>query len=135
MKLQRHAPRIFAPSRATYFYAALIFVFFLLRYIASLTDVHTFDALSYVLDVDRKPWTEMFHPHHLAYGPLGALSLSIARAFGYTGTAAEPLQIVNALAGALGIAAFFLITQRTTKRTDASLIAALLLGGSYAYWY
>ena len=135
MKLQRHAPGIVPVSRASYFYAALIFVFFLLRYVVSLTDVHTFDALSYVLDVDRKPWTEMFHPHHLAYGPLGALSLTIARAFGYTGTAAEPLQIVNALAGAFGIAAFFLVTKRLTYRTDAALIAALLLGGSYAYWY
>ena len=43
----------------------------LLLYLATLTQVHTFDALSYVTSVERKPWTEVFHPHHLAYGPLG----------------------------------------------------------------
>jgi hypothetical protein len=52
-----------------------LFLIVLLRYLTSLTQVHTFDALSYVLDVDRKPLRELFHPHHVAYGPLGALAL------------------------------------------------------------
>jgi len=52
----------------------LLFVLTLLLYLATLTQVHTFDALSYVTSVERKPWTEVFHPHHLAYGPLGALA-------------------------------------------------------------
>jgi hypothetical protein len=46
---------------------------FCMLYLLTLTDVHTYDALSYILDVDRKPWPELFHPHHLAYGPFGAL--------------------------------------------------------------
>src|SRR6187551_3843578 len=98
-------------------------------YLATLTYVHTFDALSYVTSVERKPWTEVFHPHHLAYGPLGVLALHAGRALGYTGGAALPMQIVNALAGALGVALFYVIVRRVAQRDDLALAGALLLGG------
>ncbi len=114
---------------------ALLFLGFLGLYLATLTRVHTFDALSYILDVDRKPWPELFHPHHLAYGPLGSLVKSIARGTGLTGSAALPLQLTNALAGALGVALCYRVTLRASGRADLALVAALLLGGSYAYWY
>jgi hypothetical protein len=104
-------------------------------YLTTLTQVHTFDALSYVTSVERKPWTEVFHPHHLAYGPLGVLALHAGRALGYTGGAALPMQVVNALAGALGVALFYAIVRRVTQRDDLALASALLLGGGYAYWY
>src|SRR5215212_6388650 len=97
-------------------------------YLTTLTQVHTFDALSYVTSVERKPWTEVFHPHHLAYGPLGVLAMHAGRALGYTGGAALPMQIVNALAGALGVALFYVIVRRVTRRNDLALISALLLG-------
>jgi len=107
----------------------------LLLYLATLTQVHTFDALSYVTSVERKPWTEVFHPHHLAYGPLGVLAQSLGRALGYSGGAALPMQLVNATAGALGMALFFSIVRRATGRGDLALVAALLLCSAYAYWY
>ena len=112
-----------------------LFLLVLLRYLTSLTQVHTFDALSYVLDVDNKPLRELFHPHHVAYGPLGAFALSAARLFGYAGEPAVPLQVVNALAGAGGVALFFLVLRRITLRGDVAYVVALLLGASYAYWY
>lgn len=107
----------------------------LLLYLATLTQVHTFDALSYVTSVERKPWTEVFHPHHLAYGPLGALALAFGRALGYAGGAALPMQVVNATAGALGVTLFFSIARRATGRADVALVVALLLCSAYAYWY
>jgi Dolichyl-phosphate-mannose-protein mannosyltransferase len=113
----------------------VLFLGALLLYLTTLTHVHTFDALSYVTSVERKPWTEVFHPHHLAYGPLGALALALGRALGYTGGAALPLQLVNAAAGAAGVALFFSIARRVTCRPDLGLAAALLLGMAYAYWY
>jgi hypothetical protein len=113
----------------------ILFVLFLLCYLATLTQVHTFDALSYVLDVANKPLGEVIHPHHVAYGPLGALSLWLARSLGYAGAPALPLQVANALAGALGVALFFGVVRRATGRADAALVAALALGCSYAFWY
>jgi hypothetical protein len=129
-------PAAFAALRLRALAAPLtLFLGALLLYLATLTQVHTFDALSYVTSVERKPWTEMFHPHHLAYGPLGALALALARALGYPGGAALPMQLVNAAAGAAGVALFFAIVRRATGRADLALAVALLLGGAYAYWY
>ncbi|HEU5087306.1 MAG TPA: glycosyltransferase family 39 protein [Roseiflexaceae bacterium] len=104
-------------------------------YILTLTEVHTFDALSYVTSVERKPWQEVFHPHHLAYGPLGTLALAAGRVLGYAGGAALPMQLVNAVAGALGVALLFRVLLHLTGRTDLALAAALLMGSTYAYWY
>jgi hypothetical protein len=115
--------------------APLLFLVTLGMYLATLTQVHTFDALSYILSVERKPWRELFHPHHLAYGPLGALALTIGKALGYAGGAAVPMQVVNAVAGALGVACFFRVVEHTTQRIDLGLAMALLLACSYAYWY
>jgi hypothetical protein len=123
------------PVRRTAPLYAALFVAVLALYLLTLTQVHTFDALSYVTSVERKPWTELFHPHHLAYGPLGALVLATAQTFGYRGGAAIPLQLVNALAGALGVALFCRTACRTTGRIDLALAVALLLAGSYAFWY
>ena len=108
--------------------AVLLFLLTFAAYLTTLTQVHTFDALSYVTSVERKPWTEVFHPHHLAYGPLGVLALHAGRALGYTGGAALPMQVVNALAGALGVALFYAIVRRVTRRDDLALTSALLLG-------
>ncbi len=115
--------------------AAALFVAFLALYLATLTRVHTFDALSYVTSVERKPWSELFHPHHLAYGPLGAAMLVVGQALGYQGGAALPMQLVNAIAGAAGVALFYLVARTATGRSDPAAAAALLLGASYAYWY
>ncbi|PDW04823.1 glycosyltransferase family 39 protein [Candidatus Viridilinea mediisalina] len=112
------------------------FLVWALLYLLTLTDVHTYDALSYILDVERKPWRELFHPHHLAYGPLGALVHGLATAFGWAHGAERPLQVMNALAGALGCALFVrLVAHTLPQRTRAAALAGLLLGASYAYWY
>jgi hypothetical protein len=115
--------------------ASTLFLGVLLLYLSTLTQVHTFDALSYVTSVERKPWTELFHPHHLAYGPLGALALAAASGLGYPGGAAVPMQLINAAAGALGVTLFYRAARRASGRADAALAAALLMAGAYAYWY
>lgn len=114
---------------------SLVFLTSLVLYLTTLTQVHTFDALSYGLAVDNKSWQELFHPHHLAYGPLGALVRQIAQAIGWPGSAVVPMQITNALAGAVGVALFFALIRALTQRAGLALGGALLLGGSYAYWY
>lgn len=115
--------------------AAAIFTGLLSLYLLTLTQVHTFDALSYVMSVERKPWTELFHPHHLAYGPFGSWMLALSRALGYDGGAALLMQLVNAAAGASGATLFYLTTRTATGRNDVALPAALLLGVAYAWWY
>jgi hypothetical protein len=111
-------------------------------YLLTLTGVHTYDALSYILDVDRKPWRELFHPHHLAYGALGALIRGGAGALGWAGSAERLLQGANALAGAAGVAMFGALAGQAAGKARGSgwaplagATGALLLATSYAYWY
>lgn len=125
-------PSVSRPGRAL---AATLFGAFLTLYLLTLTQVHTFDALSYVTSVERKPWTELFHPHHLAYGPVGAVMLALGQMLGYRGGAALPMQLLNAISGALGVALFFLTAFNITRRTDAAFAAALIPGAAYAFWY
>ena len=113
----------------------LIAPLFAALYLLTLTSVHTFDALSYILDVDRKPWRELFHPHHLAYGPLGAGIRLAALGLGWQGSAERLLQATNALAGGLGVGLFAALLARLTRHWQAAALGALLLGASYAYWY
>ncbi|NJM07129.1 DUF2723 domain-containing protein [Candidatus Gracilibacteria bacterium] len=112
---------------------ALLFVGFLSLYLLTLTDVHTFDALSYVRDVDIKPWRELFHPHHLAYGPFGAFISAVSTR--WATSALLPLQVANALAGALGVALFYGVARAHLASRVLPYALALTLGGSYAYWY
>ncbi|MCX7790762.1 MAG: DUF2723 domain-containing protein [Chloroflexaceae bacterium] len=119
-------------------YATILLIpalLFAALYLLTLTGVHTFDALSYILDVDRKPWRELFHPHHLAYGPLGAGIRLAASSLGWEGSAERLLQAANALAGGLGAGLFAALLARLTGRWQAAALGALLLGASYAYWY
>lgn len=129
--------RLVPPSRPVraWVFSLLIFLASLAWYLATLTHVHTFDALSYVLDIDRKPWQEVFHPHHLAYGPLGEVVRHTLHALGWSGSVLLPLQVVNAVAGALGVALFAALVADVTRRRDLALCGAVLLGASYAYWY
>jgi hypothetical protein len=122
-------------QRLNRFWLTALFLLTFGLYLATLTQVHTFDALSYILSVERKPWPELFHPHHLAYGPLGALALNLARAIGYPAGAAVPMQSINALAGAAGVTLFAWVAKHQTQRTDLGLVTGLLLASSYAYWY
>ncbi len=107
-----------------------IAIFITMLYWVTRTDVHTFDALSYILDVMRKPWNELFHPHHLAYGPFGSL---MARIMG--GTTEHALQHANAIAGGLGAGILSAIVYRRYHRTDLAILASLAMSVSYAYWY
>jgi hypothetical protein len=119
----------------TVFIGVFLFVLMLALYLATLTDVHTFDALSYVLDVDRKPLVELFHPHHLAYGPFGMFVRTSAGFFGIHESGRVPLQVANAIAGALGVTLFFALAYERTGRLLLALAGALLLATSYAFWY
>ncbi len=102
----------------------------LVVYLVTLTHVHTFDALSYILDVSRKPWQQLFHPHHLAYGPFGALIASMIQT-----DPATALQVANAIAGSIGSALLCATVYRRWQRVDIALLAAFSCAFSYAYWY
>ncbi|MFP4323433.1 MAG: glycosyltransferase family 39 protein [Anaerolineales bacterium] len=112
----------------------LVFVFLVGVYTFTRTEVHTFDALSYTQDVENKPFIQLYHPHHLLYGPVGRMAADVAKAFGYHGRADVPIQFMNAVAGALGVVALWRFGARFSGHTWPALGVALLMGTAYAYW-
>jgi hypothetical protein len=105
-----------------------------LLYFRTRTVIHTFDAVSYMWNVEVKPFGELFHPHHLLYAPVGQLAYHLAQNFGYTGHSDVPIQAVNALAGALGILFLWRFGVLWTGRAWASLGVSVAVGLCYAYW-
>lgn len=103
-------------------------------YLTTLSDVHTFDALSYIRDVDGRTGF-FFHPHHLLYSPTGWLFWQSWRIFGYEGNSELALKVLNALVGAgCGFALYHLIYSLTHKALAAAIAAGVFLF-SYATWY
>ncbi len=106
----------------------------LILYLLTLSNVHTFDALSYIRDVDGHTGF-FFHPHHLLYSPTGWLFWQARRLFGYRGNSELALKVLNSLAGVVCACGLYCLTLRLTGRLAAAITAAGLLLFNYATWY
>jgi 4-amino-4-deoxy-L-arabinose transferase-like glycosyltransferase len=112
----------------------LLAVVTLAVYLTTLSEVHTFDALSYIRDVNERAGF-FWHPHHLLYNPTGWLFWQGWRVFGYSAGSEVPLKVLNSLAGAgCGVGLYWLVL-RLTGRWWAALTAAGLLLFGYGAWY
>ena len=114
--------------------ALLIVVGFVWLFYSTRAAVHTYDAFTYISDVETKALGLLYHPHHLLYGPTGYIAANIAAAFGYAGRVDAPIQFVNALAGALGVLVLWRFGVTLTGRVWAALPFALMMGACYGYW-
>jgi hypothetical protein len=114
--------------------AACAFLILVWLYWSNRTAVHTFDAVSYMWNIEAKPMLALFHPHHLLYAPVGQIAFRMAQTFGYIGHSDAPVQAVNALAGALGVIFLWRFGMVWTGRSLVSLAAAVMVGVCYAYW-
>ncbi|WP_029215354.1 protein O-mannosyl-transferase family [Kallotenue papyrolyticum] len=103
-------------------------------YLHTRSQVHTFDALSYIRDVDGRSGF-FFHPHHLLYSPTGWLFFRVWQALGYAGNAELPLQTLNSIVGAALGAGLYRLVWELTRRWWAALLAAGALWFNYGFWY
>jgi 4-amino-4-deoxy-L-arabinose transferase-like glycosyltransferase len=103
-------------------------------YLPTLSGVHTFDALSYIRDVDERAGF-FFHPHHLLYSPTGWLFWQGWRLFGYDGGSELALEVLNSIAGAACGFGLYRLVLRLTNHVWAALAAAALLMFNYGAWY
>lgn len=103
-------------------------------YLPTLSNVHTFDALSYIRDVDQRAGF-FFHPHHLLYSPTGWLFWQAWRFFGYGGNSELPLKVLDSLVAAASGFGLYRLVLHVTGRWWAALTAAGLLLFNYGAWY
>lgn len=103
-------------------------------YCLTLSGVHTYDALTYINDVNGRTGL-FFHPHHLLYSPTGWLLWQAARLVGYSGNAERVLQLMNALAGVTCGWGLYRLTLHLTGQMVPALVAASLVWFNFATWY
>jgi hypothetical protein len=103
-------------------------------FLLTLSDVHTFDALSYIRDVDQRAGF-FFHPHHLLYSPTGWLFWQSWRLAGYDGGSELSLKVLNSVLGAACGFGLYRLVLRLTNSWWAALTAAGLLLFNYGVWY
>lgn len=108
--------------------------FALALYLTTLSNVHTFDALSYIRDVDGRTGF-FFHPHHLLYSPTGWLFWKSWRLFGYQGNSELALKVLNSLMGAICGFGLYQVVYRLTRQITPSVVATGAFLFTFANWY
>lgn len=113
----------------------LIFVAVFLLYVAFLTHgAHiTRDPIDYASAAESTLYSS-HSPFHLIYQPVGRLFYLLWGLFGYQGGAMLPMQVLNALAGALGVALFYVVLNKIVEDRFIALATSLMLAFSYSYW-
>jgi len=117
---------------------------YLLFCLATLSHQYTFDAISYLLDVENTRLSipvvpasiayNFFHSQHLLFSPIVYLFYHFWMLLGYSGSAMVPAQALNLLEGSLTISLAFLILMSITDDQRLSLFCALFLGSTYSIW-
>lgn len=119
-------------SAASLVFCSLLVSFWLL-YGLTLRRDYTYDGLCYALDVELAPVANLFHPNHLLYSAVSYEAWRLFQWFGYQARALFFMQSLNALMGALAVAA---LGGFISRRLNAAL--GLLAGGffglGYSFW-
>ena len=78
------------------------------------------DSLWYLRNIRDGEASNLFHPHHLVYEWCGWAVYHAALGLGYSGGPEVPVQVFNALTGALGIAVLWALLRRVDGRVAAT---------------
>lgn len=118
-------------------WAAGLFIFFLPVYALSRNHSYPFDGLLFAGVIEapllRMPADQIFEWNHFLWYPTGRLFYLVLRLFHVPLRGYESLQLLNAFAGAGGVAALFLTLSRLASRPWAAAWS-LASGFSAIYW-
>lgn len=118
---------------------ALLGAGFLALYGSTFTQRYTFDSISYATEIRRVAETgnigRLFHPHHLLFNGIGLLFYSLLRRWDPGIDALTALQAATAFFGALGLTALAALLYEETASPWAALTAAIVLGGTFGWWF
>jgi len=108
-----------------------------LLFVATLSRHYTPDTMAFARLTAQGPQPDslFFQAEHLLYPALPWLVHRALIAAGLPLGPLEALQLFNAVAGAVGVAAFHHLLLNLGLSRVRALAGALLLAGSYAYWY
>jgi hypothetical protein len=109
----------------------LITLFSLLLYIPFLSIQYDTNGIIEATGVESG---DLLNKNHMLYRPLGLLIWRALQFPGYGGKSLLILQILTAVAGALGVGFAYLAFRSLTPSRAYAAVAALALGTSYSYW-
>lgn len=105
-----------------------------LLYLATLSRHYTGDSIEYALAIELGDAAYLLDPYHPLLHPLALLWYRLWQALGWTGQALLPLQVLNALAGALSAGLLTAIAGHITGQRALSLLAGLGFAVSGGLW-
>ena len=103
-------------------------------YLATLSRAHTGDSLDFASAVEAGSGSALIDPSHLLLAPLGFGFYRLWQAFGWAGGAMLPLQVLNALGGALAVGLMAHIAGRLARSDRAGVIIAAGFAVSFGVW-
>ena len=103
-------------------------------YVATLSRNFTGGSIEFVTEIESNDWTVMLQPHKLLIHPLGWIFLHVWQGAGWQGPGLIPLQVFNALAGAVCVGLMYWIAVRVTGSDRAAGLVTVGLGVSGAMW-
>jgi hypothetical protein len=92
------------------------------------------DSIGYLVHIRSGSPDQLFNPYHLIHSWLGWLAFRASALAGYDGGPLVPVQAMNALIGAAGIAMLWILVRHATIGRLPSIAAVGLVALSYGYW-
>src|SRR5689334_2240245 len=129
MPLVTHYLRMKLPSKTL-----LVTTLVLVLYIATLSSNYTGGSLQFVGEIERGNWATLLKPHKMLMHPIGWAFLQIWRIAGWRGLALYPMQVFNALGGALSVGLMYAMCVQLTKDTRLALVIAAGFAVSCSTW-
>ncbi len=111
----------------------IFYLFFNFNYLSNWIDEKG-DARTYDYYVRLGIPQYLYNPHHIAFDWLGKKLYNILENNGYTGSTMTILQLRNLLISSIGLALFFFLFYKISKKFILSLLIVLLIAFSCAYW-
>ncbi len=124
-----------ASSRRERLACGAVFAASLLLYLSFRSLYFNFDGVACAVAVELSDFRHLVHGNHLAYGALAWLFDAAWRALGFRGQAILPLQVLDALLGAAGAAAFCSLLRRAGRSGREAVLGGAALAVSQAWWF
>jgi hypothetical protein len=117
-----------------WFYPLFLSTLVCILYLSTLSNHYTADSLTYALVVEVGEFRDMVDPTHLLIHPIGWVWHQLWLSFGWSKGSLLPLQVLNALAGAICAGLVFQIARAITRSLRIALIVATGFAVSGGTW-
>jgi hypothetical protein len=116
--------------------AAAVAVAITLLYLVFIANSHNegYDGIGYLALIRAGSASDMLNPSHLLFNWIGWVADHFAIVLGYGGGPLRPVQVMNALAGGVGVGLFWLLLRNAGADRVVAAGGCGMVAFSYGYW-